>query len=44
MKTIDKFKVLLLPVFVLILLLLVGGFGPSFAESSELSAAVFTVQ
>jgi hypothetical protein len=44
MKTINQFSVLVLPVFALILSLPVGGFGPSFAESLELSTAVFTVQ
>ena len=44
MKTIDKLKALVLPVFALMLLLLVGGFEPFFAESSELSSTVFYVQ
>jgi hypothetical protein len=44
MKTLNQFSVLFLPVFVLISLLLVDGYGPSLAESSELSTAVFYVQ
>ena len=44
MKIKYQFNMLFLPVFVLISLLVVGGFEPSFAESSELSTAVFTVQ
>ena len=44
MKTKYPFNALFLPVFVLISLLLVGGFELSFAESSELSTAVFYVQ
>ncbi|MGD8761600.1 MAG: hypothetical protein PVG87_04760 [Desulfobacteraceae bacterium] len=44
MKTKYQFNVLFLPVFVLISLLAAGGFGSSFAESSELSTAVFYVQ
>ena len=44
MKTIYQFNVLFLPVFVLISLLFFDGFELSFAESSELSTAVFYVQ
>ena len=44
MKTINQFNTLVLPVFALILLLLAGSFELSFAESSELSTAVFYVQ
>lgn len=44
MKIINQFNALVSPVFVLILLLLVDGFEPYFAEASELSTAVFYVQ
>ena len=44
MKTINQFNMMLFLVFVLMLLLPVGGVELSFAESSELSTAVFTVQ
>jgi hypothetical protein len=44
MKTVNKLSVLFLPVFVLITLLLVDGYGPSLAENPELSTAMFYVQ
>ena len=44
MKTIHRFSVLFLPVFVLITLPLVDGYRPSLAEKPELSTVTFYVQ